>query len=387
MSTAPGARRGAVEMEFHDLKRQYNALREEIAWRVGKVAEESRFIGGAEVAQLEERLAEYVGAKRCITCGSGTDALTLMLAAAGIGRGDAVFVPDFTFFATAEAVSRTGAAPLFVQPERDTFNLSPIALRRAIAKAREEGVRARAILAVDLFGLPADWPQLEEIAAENGLLLFEDAAQGFGGEADGRRACSFGLAAATSFFPAKPLGCYGDGGAVFTDDEGLAELVRSLREHGRGENKYENLRVGCNSRLDTVQAAVLLAKLEAFRRYELAAVRRAAALYTDGLRGLRATLKTPCQPPGCRPAWAQYTVRFSGPEERESAMKRLRAAGVPFAIYYPRPVSRQEAYGCGAPEQTVSDWLCERVLSLPIHPYITDSEIERVCAALRGLRL
>ena len=348
-------------MEFHDLKRQYNALREEIVWRVGRVAEEGRFIGGCEVEELEERLARYAGVRHCVSCGNGTDALTLMLAAAGIGRGDAVFLPDFTFFATAEAVSRVGAEPVFVQPDADTFNISPDALRAEIARAKQRGANARAILAVDLFGLPADWPQLEKIAAENGLLLFEDAAQGFGGELDGRRACSFGLAAATSFFPAKPLGCYGDGGAVFTDDDGLAELIRSLREHGRGKDKYENLRIGCNSRLDTVQAAVLLAKLEAFRRYELTAVRRAASL---------------------------YTVRFREPSGRAGAVRRLRSAGIPSAVYYPRPVSRQEAYRDFAPpETTVSDELCGRVLSLPIHPYITDSEIELVCAALRGLGL
>ena len=375
-------------MEFHDLKRQYNALREEIVWRVGRVAEEGRFIGGCEVEELEERLARYAGVRHCVSCGNGTDALTLMFAAAGIGRGDAVFLPDFTFFATAEAVSRVGAEPVFVQPDADTFNISPDALVAEIARAKQRGANARAILAVDLFGLPADWPQLEKIAAENGLLLFEDAAQGFGGELDGRRACSFGLAAATSFFPAKPLGCYGDGGAVFTDDDGLAELIRSLREHGRGKDKYENLRIGCNSRLDTVQAAVLLAKLEAFRRYELTAVRRAASLYTDGLRGLRAMLQPPCQPLGFRSAWAQYTVRFREPSGRAGAVRRLRSAGIPSAVYYPRPVSRQEAYRDFAPpETTVSDELCGRVLSLPIHPYITDSEIELVCAALRGLGL
>ena len=264
-------------MQFRDLKAQYTALKAEIDAAMQKVAADGNFISGAQVAELETALAEYVGVKHCVTCGNGTDALTMVLMGWNLGPGDAVFVPDFTFFASGEVVSFEGATPVFVDVDADTFNLDPAKLEEAILAVKADGkLTPKATVAVDLFCLPANYRAIKPIAEKYGLLLLEDGAQGFGGSMDGRRSCSFGDASTTSFFPAKPLGCYGDGGAIFTDDDALAGYLRSIRVHGKGSFKYDNVRIGMNSRLDTLQAAILHPKFRAFREYELEAVNRAA---------------------------------------------------------------------------------------------------------------
>ena len=274
-------------MQFRDLQKQYQILKPEIDNAIQEVLTTANFISGQQVVELEEQLAKYVGVKHCITCANGTDALTLALMVWNIGKGDAVFVPDFTFFASGETPAYEGATPVFVDVEKDTFNISPVSLEQAIVKVKEEGTLIpRAIVAVDLFGQPANYPKIREIADKYGLLILEDGAQGFGGQIGSQKACSFGDISTTSFFPAKPLGCYGDGGAIFTDNEEWAELLRSYRVHGKGMDKYDNVRIGINSRLDTMQAAVLKVKLKAFQAYELTDVNRAAAKYTELLSNI-----------------------------------------------------------------------------------------------------
>ena len=354
------------------------------------------YIMGKPVKELEAQLAEYVGVKHCLSCANGTDALTLALKAWGIGPGDAVFVPDFTFFSSAEVVPLEGATPVFVDVCEDTFNIDATDLQRAVEQVLAEGrLKPRVVVAVDLFGLPADYPAIRAVADKYGLLILEDGAQGFGGSivmADSdrpSRACSFGDIATTSFFPAKPVGCYGDGGAVFTDNDEWAALIESYRVHGKGEFKYDNVRIGMNSRLDTVQAAVLQVKLKAFAEYELDAVNKAAALYSERLKGLA----TPVVPEGFRSSWAQYTIRFSDSAERDKVQAFLKASGIPSMVYYPKPMHLQTAFQA---EYTLSfraesrnlcpvaTSLCERVLSLPMHPYITDEEINTVCNAVKA---
>jgi dTDP-4-amino-4,6-dideoxygalactose transaminase len=377
---------------------------------------------------LERQLAEYVGVKHCLTCANGTDALTLALKAWGIGPGDAVFVPDFTFFSSAEVVPLAGAEPVFVDVCEDTFNIDASDLERAVKEVLAEGrLRPRVVVAVDLFGLPADYQAVRTVADRYGLLVLEDGAQGFGGSIqmadqvghDGnvipgtshvmagcdrlsKRACSFGDIATTSFFPAKPLGCYGDGGAVFTDNDEWAALIASYRVHGKGTFKYDNVRIGMNSRLDTVQAAVLQVKLKAFADYELDAVNEVAARYTELLKGLA----TPVIPAEFRSSWAQYTLRFASREERDSVQAALKADGIPAMVYYPKPMHLQTAFldfstrpsGLGRNDSDsmsfraksrnldlcpVATSLCDRVLSLPMHPYMTPEEIETVCNSIR----
>ena len=373
-------------MEFRDLKAQYQALQQEIDQALLAAVRDGAYIMGPQVKQLEQELAAYVGVKHCISCANDTDALTMVLMCWGIGPGDAVFVPDFTFFASGEVVSFAGAQPVFVDVDPDTFNLDAGKLEREILRVREEGTRKpRAIVAVDLFGQPADYEALERLAERYGLLLLEDGAQGFGGRIGGRRACSFGHAATTSFFPAKPLGCYGDGGAVFTDDDELAARLRSVRVHGKGAYKYDNVRIGMNSRLDTLQAAVLLPKLHAFTRYELDRVNEAAALYTKKLADI---VKTPAVRDGYRSSWAQYTIVLQSAEQREAVQAALRERGIPTMIYYPKPMHRQGAFAAlpdhEADRFPVTEALCARVLSLPMHPYLREEEIDRVCSALRA---
>ena len=274
-------------MQFRDLKKQYQILKEQIDAAVLRVMTDANFISGKQVSELEAQLAEYVGVKHCIACANGTDALTLALMAWGVGEGDAVFVPDFTFFASAETVAYEGATPVFVDVEQSSFNVSPASLELAIEAILKEGkLKPKAVVCVDLFGQPADYISVRKIADKYGLVILEDAAQGFGGRIGDKVACSFGDIATTSFFPAKPLGCYGDGGAVFTDNDEWAELIRSFRIHGKGADKYDNIRIGMNSRLDTIQAAVLQVKLQAFREYELDAVNKVAERYTDALKDL-----------------------------------------------------------------------------------------------------
>lgn len=372
-------------MEFRDLKRQYQALQPEMDAAIRAVAASGAFIMGPQVRELETRLADYVGVKHCLTCASGTDALTLALKALGIGPGDAVFVPDFTFFATAETVALEGATPVFVDVREDTFNLDAEDLERKVATTRKEGkLQPKAVIAVDLFGLPADYPAIRRVTKSYGLYLVEDGAQGFGGKIGSRRACSFGDISTTSFFPAKPLGCYGDGGAVFTDNDELAALMGSLRIHGKGADKYDNVRIGLNSRLDTLQAAILGIKLRAFAETELKAVQDAAAAYTLRLGGIVAT---PVVPEGFASSWAQYTIRIQDRTQRDAVQAALKEAGIPALVYYPKPMHLQAAFAglAAADACPVATRLCGEVLSLPMHPYLTTEDIGRVCAALHPL--
>jgi len=367
-------------MEFRDLKRQYDALKPRLDAAVSDAIAGSRYIMGPQVHELESRLAEYVGAKYCISCANGTDALDIALKVWGIGPSDAVFVPDFTFFSTAEVVALEGAEPVFVDVEEGSFNMDPSDLERAIAEVRAEGrLVPKAVISVDLFGRPADYRRISEIARANGMYLLEDGAQGFGGMLDGRRACSFGDISTTSFFPSKPLGCYGDGGALFTDDAGWAEAASSIRFHGKGSMKYDNVRVGLNSRLDTLQAAILLVKLDAFESFELDAVNEVAKLYADRLCDC-ADVRIPEIPDGYLSSWAQYTILSS---ERDALKERLARAGVPSAVYYPRTLSRQKVFdGLKSRNCPVAEELCSKVLSLPIHPYMTPEEVSQVCKTL-----
>lgn len=371
-------------MEFRDLGAQYLALRNDIDVAISQAIAKGRFIGGAPVSMLERELADYVGVKHCISCGNGTDALQLALMAWGIGRGDAVIVPDFTFFSSGEVVSAVGATPVFVDILEDTFNIDPAQISSACALARESGLDPKAVVAVDLFGQPADYPAIREICDEEGLLLLEDGAQGFGGSIGEKRACSFGDISTTSFFPAKPLGCYGDGGAVFTDDDDWAALIRSYAVHGKGTMKYDNVRVGMNSRLDTIQAAILQVKLGAFIEHELEDVNERAAWYAELLD--EATLKIPSIREGYRSSWAQYTVVCPDGFDRDALQAALKSEGVPTNVYYPKPMHEQLAFegGCLSLPCPVTERLCERVLSLPMGPYLSREDAQVAACSLRG---
>lgn len=367
-------------MQFRDLQKQYQVLKPQIDQAVTKVMTECNFISGAQVKALEKRLAEYVGVKHCITCANGTDALKLAELAYNIGPGDAVFVPDLTFFATVETVADLGATPAFVDVDPDTFNMSCAELEKAIQQVKAEGkLKPRAIVAVDLFGLPADYVALEKIAKENDLILIEDGAQGFGGRIGGREACSFGDIATTSFFPAKPLGCYGDGGAIFTNDDAIAAQIRSLCVHGKsGEDKYNNIQIGMNSRLDTIQAAILDVKLTAFANYELDAVNRVAEEYS---KHLASVVKTPVVPEKFYSSWAQYTIQLPSKQKRDALQTALKEKGIPTMVYYPRCMHEQGAmknvpYHGQCP---VAEKMTETVLSLPMHPYLDNETVQMIC--------
>ncbi|MCD7726143.1 MAG: DegT/DnrJ/EryC1/StrS family aminotransferase [Clostridiales bacterium] len=370
-------------MEFRDLKTQYRQNQKAIDRAIAQVMESTHFISGSQVEELEEKLAEYVGVKYCITCGNGTDALLLALMAWDIGAGDLVFVPDFTFFSSAEVIVAVGATPVFVDVDYDTFNMDVDSLKQAIDSVEEQDRhRMKAVVAVDLFGQPARLDAIRKVASDYGMLLLEDGAQGFGGELNGRKACSFGDISTTSFFPAKPLGCYGDGGAVFTDHEEWANVIRSLRVHGKGADKYDNVRIGMNSRLDTLQAAVLIEKLRIFKEYEMEQCDKAAALYTDRLEKV---VHTPRVLPEMRSSWAQYTVKFDDGELRDRAIAALKKQGIPTAVYYARPMHLQKAFAgipSSAEKLKVSTMLCDVVLSLPMHPYLEEETIARICDAM-----
>lgn len=365
-------------MQFRDLKAQYTVLKDEIDASIAAVIDSTHFISGKQVNELEEKLAEYVGVKHCITCGNGTDALTLMMMAWGIKEGDAVFVPDFTFFASGEVVSYAGATPVFYDVHADTFNADADSLEAAIQAVKAEGkLNPKAIIAVDLFGQPADYVKLQKVAEKYDLLLLEDGAQGFGGRIGDKKACSFGDAATTSFFPAKPLGCYGDGGAVFVNDDNIADYLRSIRIHGKGSFKYDNIRIGVNSRLDTMQAALLLPKFKAFCDYELEDVNKAADLYTAQLQD---SVITPVVTEGFYSSWAQYTIRLEDEKERSILQNALKEKDIPTMIYYPKPMHRQKAFD-GIKQYVdcpVTERLCETVLALPMHPYLSEEQIEFV---------
>ena len=372
-------------MEFRDLKQQYKRYKTEIDGAIEKVLLKGNFIGGEEVGQLEEELAQYVGTRHCISCANGTDALMLVLMAWEVGEGDAVFVPDFTFFSTAEVVSFLGATPVFVDVKADTFNLDPEKLEQAVEKTIERtNLQPKVVIPVDLFGLPANYPQILEVARKYGLQVLEDGAQSFGASIGGKKACSFGDAAITSFFPAKPLGCYGDGGAVFSTDDHLAGLVSSLKVHGKGQSKYENVRIGVNSRLDTIQAAVLQVKFKALVSHELEDVNRVYRLYNEYLQDL---VRVPVVPEGFYSSFAQYTIRLENREQREGLQAYLKEQGIPSAVYYARPMHRQGAYRhleANDEDYQVTLKLCDTVLSLPMHPYLSKAEVEEVCAAIRA---
>lgn len=370
-------------MQFSDLQHQYQVLKADIDKAILDVVASGTYIMGPQVGELERQLACYVETRHCISCASGTDALTLALKAWGVRQGDAVFVPDFTFSASVEAVLSEGATPVFVDVDRDTFNIDPTDLENKIgATIRKGDLTPKVIIAVDLFGLPANYPAIRRIADSHGLLILEDGAQGFGGSLDGKRSCSFGDISTTSFFPSKPLGCYGDGGACFTDNDEWAALMDSYRMHGKGSSKYENVRVGMNSRLDTIQASVLQVKLRALAG-ELAAVKQVAAEYTTRLADI---VGTPVVPDGFQSSWAQYTIKLNSQTERDGLQAYLREEGIPSMVYYPIPMHRQAAYrALGQPGAhcPVAGKLCETVLSLPIHSYISSEEINVVCNAIK----
>ena len=367
-------------MEFRDLKAQYKKYKNEIDSAIQEVINNTNFIGGKEVDILEKRLAEYTGVKHCITCANGTEAMTLLMMAWDIKEGDAVFVPDFTFFSTGEIVSFRGATPIFVDVDRDTFNIDTVKLENTINKVIDEGkLTPKVIIPVDLFGLPADHIAIEEISNKYNLKVLEDAAQGFGGSINGRKACSFGNAATTSFFPAKPLGCYGDGGAIFTNSDELAELLNSLKVHGKGEDKYDNVRIGINSRLDTIQAAILNVKLTAFIEHELDDINRVYSLYTENLKGI---VETPKIPEGYVSSFAQYTIKLRSKEERNALQAKLKENGIPSMVYYVKPMHKQGAftkYCYDDYDFEVTNQLCDTVLSLPIHPYMDTQDVRIIC--------
>lgn len=373
-------------MEFRDLHAQYNALQDDIDREINSVLASGRFIGGDAVTKLERELADYVGVKHCITCGNGTDALQLALMAWGIGPGDAVIVPDFTFFSSGEVVSAVGATPIFVDVLEDTFNLDPSQIEPAVELAKESGLSPRVVVAVDLFGQPADYPAIRKECEKFNLLLLEDGAQGFGGAIGDQKACSFGDISTTSFFPAKPLGCYGDGGAVFTNNDEWANLIRSYAVHGKGSMKYDNIRIGMNSRLDAIQAAILRVKLKAFAEHEVSDVNLRADWYNEALAGTELVLPTVLD--GFVSSWAQYTVRVPMQMNRDKLQAELKSEGIPSMVYYPKPMHEQKAFqsrmicvgGC-----SVTKHLTEKVLSLPISPYLSIENSNYVSISLKDI--
>lgn len=366
-------------MEYIDLKKQYEVLKEKIDNNIQKVLNDSNYIMGEEVKILEEKLAKYVGRKYCATCGNGTDALTIAMKVFEIKENDAVFVPSFTFYSTSEVVSLEGATPIFIDVDERTFNIDTHKLEKAIKKVIDEGkLNPKAIIPVDLFGQPANFPEILEIANKYNLKVIEDGAQGFGGSINGKKACSFGEISTTSFFPAKPLGCYGDGGAIFTDDEEMYKKILSIRIHGKGSYKYENIRVGLNSRLDTIQAAILLPKLEAFEKYELDERNKFAKIYSEKLKDV---VKIPVILEGYISSYAQYTIILNNEEERNDLQAKLKEVGIPTMIYYPIPLHKQivyNGYDFNLEELKVSENLCKCVLSLPMHPYMSEEQIETI---------
>lgn len=379
-------------MEFRSLKKQYAENKEQIDAAIAQVINDANFISGLQVKELEERLADYVGVKHCITCANGTDALQLALMAWGIGPGDAVFVPDFTFFSSGEVVSTVGAVPVFVDVEYDTCNLDPDKLEVAIKAVMEDGrYKPKVIVAVDLFGQPADYPKIRTIANKYNLSILEDGAQGFGGAIGEKKACAFGDISTTSFFPMKPLGCYGDGGAVFTDNDEWASLIRSYCVHGKGSMKYDNVRIGMNSRLDTLQAAILNAKFDCFINEELDNINRIAENYNKkfDLHNVTA-LSCPVIKEEYYSSWAQYTVKLKRPELRENLQTVLKKNNIPSFVYYPKPMHEQKAFadfdqiGLGQ-DYSVTCKLCDTVLSLPISPYMTSDECDKVVDTICGL--
>jgi dTDP-4-amino-4,6-dideoxygalactose transaminase len=364
---------------FNDLKKQQERIRPQLDAAIARVLAHGQYILGPEIAELEKRLSEFCGARFTLSCANGTDALILALMAKGVGPGDAVFVPSFTFVASAEVVVLVGATPVFVDVDEDTFLMDPESLEAAIDVARKHGLRPRAIMPVDLFGQPADYQRIGQLAEAHGLFVLADAAQSFGATRGGKSVGTMAPITATSFFPAKPLGCYGDGGAIFTDDEETLGVLHSLRVHGQGGDKYENVRIGINGRMDTLQAAILIQKLAVFED-EIVARQRIAGCYADGLSDVAQVQKIE---DGATSVWAQYTIRLGN---RDHVASRLREAGVPTAIYYPIPLHRQtpyQEYPAAPAGLPVSEKLAGQVLSLPMHPYLNETDQDMIINAVR----
>ncbi len=369
-------------MQFRDLKKQYQVLKPAMDEAVMKVMTDCNFISGQQVTALEERLAKYVGVSYCVACANGTDALTLAMKVLGVKSGDAVFVPDFTFFSTGEVVSFEGATPVFVDVKKDSYNMDPESLKAAIKAVKTEGkLNLKAVIPVDLFGRPYDVDEINSIAHENGMKVVEDGAQGFGGQYKGRRACSLGDIATTSFFPAKPLGCYGDGGAVFTNSKEEYDLLKSLTVHGKGSFKYDNVRIGMNSRLDTIQAAVLDVKMDAFEKYELDDVNKAAEWYDKYLVG---QVFTPVHGGDYYSSWAQYTIQLKNRAQRDGLQASLKEKGIPTMVYYPKALHKQQAFDDVRKyiDCPVTDMLTDCVLALPMHPYMTEEMCREVASSI-----
>jgi UDP-2-acetamido-2-deoxy-ribo-hexuluronate aminotransferase len=372
-----------------DMQAQQSRIRAELDRRIAHVLSSGRFINGPEVAELEEKLAAFAGVAHAVGVSSGTDALQIAMMAEGIGRGDAVFLPAFTYTATAEVPLVLGATPVFVDVDPDTFNIDLADLARRVEQVAREGrLKPRAVVGVDLFGLPADWPAIRGFCARHGMFALDDAAQAFGARLHGSRLGGHADATALSFYPTKTLGCYGDGGALLTNSAERAALYRSLRTHGEGGSRYEVLRTGMNGRLDTLQAAILLCKLPLFEE-EIASRARIAGWYGERLAG---QVALQAQPQGAESAWGLYTIRCADAAERARMQEGLKAAGIPFGVYYPKPLHHQPAYAAAhaagyagvPPALPVSEALCHQVLSLPMHPYLTEGEVEHVCRAVIG---
>ena len=389
-------------MQFVDLAAQQKRIRKQIESNISVILDHGKYIMGPEINLLEERLKDFAGVKHAIGCASGTEALLMALMAYGVGPGDAIFTSPFTFIATAEVISLLGATPVFVDIDPRTYNIDPARLKDAIQAVkgndasiypipRRYSVRSqqtsvltpRGVIAVDLFGLPADYERIDEIAKTEDLFVVEDAAQSFGAEIDHSKAGAFGSIACTSFFPAKPLGCYGDGGMIFTDDDSLFEIMMSIRVHGKGNHKYDNVRIGVNGRLDTLQAGILLAKFDIFP--EEIALRRQVAERYNALLGTQSGLVLPDIPEGYQSAWAQYSILSKNTEHRNSLQNKLKEAQIPTAIYYPKPLHQQSAFSYLAYKDgdfPISEDCADRIFSLPMHPYLTDEEQQLIAEVI-----
>jgi dTDP-4-amino-4,6-dideoxygalactose transaminase len=385
-------------MQFIDLATQQKRIRTTLESNINAVLDHGKYIMGPEIAEIESRLAAYVGVKHAIGCSSGTDALLMALMAFNVGPGDAIFTTPFTFIATAEVIRLLGATPVFVEIDRTTFNIDPQMLEKAVQAVEQndttryplpaatgQDLKARGIIAVDLFGLPADYDAINAVAAANGLFVVEDAAQSFGAQYNRRKACALADIACTSFFPAKPLGCYGDGGMCFTDDDGLAALMNSVRIHGKGTHKYDNARVGINGRLDTLQAAILSAKFDIFPE-EVAKRDQVAGTYNQLIDAADCGLVTPQTPQGLRSVWAQYSLLAEDETHRSELQEKLKQAGIPTAIYYPKPLHLQTAFeklGYKTGDFSISEDCSSRIFSLPMHPYLEKSDQEKIVGTLK----
>jgi UDP-2-acetamido-2-deoxy-ribo-hexuluronate aminotransferase len=385
-------------MDFIDLAKQQHRIRDKIEANIKTVLAHGKYIMGPEIKALEEKLAEFVGVRHAIACSSGTDALLLALMAYGVGPGDAIITSPFTFIATAEVIALLGATPVFVDIDPVTFNLDPKHVGKAIQALkngpggyplpRKKGLSLtpKGVIPVDLFGLPADYDSINSVSRQHGLFIIQDAAQSFGAQYKGKKVCSLGDIGCTSFFPAKPLGCYGDGGMCFTNDKHLDEVMRSLSVHGQGSHKYENVRIGINGRLDTFQAAILLAKFEIFPE-EISMRDKVAGNYAKLLSNGNAKVVVPRVPSQYSSVWAQYSILAKDEHHRSELQARLKDAGVPTAIYYPKPLHLQTAFqylGYKAGDFPVSEDAASRIFSIPMHPYLPSKDQERITEALAG---